>query len=152
MLWKILIVASSPMRILDQGRTITAPVDYEGILKTVGTSCLPLALTVTFKCRLRPDSVVVQITEPLAGTASCQGLKGGKPPLDSRETAAAAAAAAGGCADKPAPARARGGGRLKREIIYTIVIELEGVLCKTSGCGKFAAFRRASLAGAAGNK
>ena len=64
MLWKILIVTStSPMRILDQGRTITAPVDYEGILKMVGTSGLPLASTVTFKCRLRPDSVVVQITE-----------------------------------------------------------------------------------------
>ena len=66
MLWKILIVMStSPMRILDQGRTIrvTAPVDYEGILKMVGTSGLPLASTVTFKCRLRPDSVVVQITE-----------------------------------------------------------------------------------------
>jgi hypothetical protein len=87
------------MRILDQGRTITAPADYEGILKMVGASSLPLASTVTFtvKCRLRPDSFVIQITEPLAGTASCQGLKGGKPPLDRKETAAAAAAAAGGC-------------------------------------------------------
>ena len=78
MLWKILIVTStSRMRILDQGRAITAPVDYEGILKMVGASGLPLASTVTFKCRLRPDSVVVQITEPLAGAASCQGLRGG---------------------------------------------------------------------------
>ncbi len=56
----------------------------------------------------RQDSAVVQITEQLAGTASCQGLKGGKPPLDRRETAAAAAAAAAGFADKPAPARAGG--------------------------------------------
>ena len=113
MLLKILFVTStSPMRILDQGRTITAPVDYEGILKMEGASGLPLASTVTFHFRLRPDSpdsVVVQITEPLAGTASCQGLKGGKPPLDRRETAAAAAAAAGGCADKLAPALARRG-------------------------------------------
>jgi hypothetical protein len=69
MLWKILIVTStSPMRILDQGRTITAPVDYEGILKMEGASDLPLASTVTFKCRFRPDSVVVQITEPLAAS------------------------------------------------------------------------------------
>ncbi len=94
------------MCILDQGRTITAPVEYEGILKMEGASGLPLAST--FKCRFSSDSVVVQITEPLAGTASCQGLKGAKPPLDRRETAAAAA----GCADKPAPARA-GGGKIK---------------------------------------
>ena len=55
-------------------------------------------------------------------------LKGGKPPLDSKETATAAAAAAGSCApqceDKPAPARARWGGGLERETIYTIVLEL----------------------------
>ncbi len=50
--------------------------------------------------RQRRNAGVVQITEPLAGTASCQGLKGGKPPLDRSETAAAAAAASGGCADK----------------------------------------------------
>jgi hypothetical protein len=36
------------MRILDQGRTITALVDYEGILKMVGARGLPLASTVTF--------------------------------------------------------------------------------------------------------
>jgi hypothetical protein len=44
------------MSILDQGRTIIAPVDYEGILKKQGASGLPLASTVTFKCRFRPDS------------------------------------------------------------------------------------------------
>ena len=123
MLWKILFVMStSPMHILDQGRTVTAPVDYEGILKMVGASGLPLASTVTLKCRLRPDSVVVQITEPQPGAASYQGQKGGKPPLARWATASAAAAAAAGCADKPAPARrgpergGRGGGkRLKRE-------------------------------------
>jgi hypothetical protein len=59
------------MHILDQGRTITAPVDYEGILKMEGASGLPLGST--FKCQFRPDNVVVQITEPLAGAASCQG-------------------------------------------------------------------------------
>jgi hypothetical protein len=60
MLWEILFVTStSPMCILNQGRTITAPVDYEGILKMVGANGLPLASTVTFKCRLRPDGVVV---------------------------------------------------------------------------------------------
>ena len=131
------------MRILDQGRTITAPVDYEGILKMEGASGLPLAST--FKCQFSPDSVVIQITEPMAGTASCQGLKREKPPLYRRETAAAAAAAAAGCADKRSP-------RLKRETINAIVLELEGVLCQTSGSGKFAAFRRASRAGAAGNE
>ncbi len=69
MLWKILTVTStSPMLIPDNGRTITAPVDYEGILKMEGASGLPLAST--FKCRFRPDSVVVQITEPPAGTVS----------------------------------------------------------------------------------
>jgi hypothetical protein len=82
-----------------------------------GASGLPLALT--FKCRFRPDdvTVVVQITEQLAGAASCQGLKGGKSPLACRATAAAAAtaatAAAAGCADKPAPARA--GGRAAKD-------------------------------------
>ena len=65
------------MCILDQGRTITAPVDYKGILKMEGASGLPLAST--FKCRFLPDNVVVQITEQLAGAASCDGLKGGKP-------------------------------------------------------------------------
>ena len=85
-----------------------------------GASGLPLAST--FKCRFRPDNVVVQITEPLAGAASYQGQKGGKPPLARWATAAvaaaAAAAAAAGCADKPAPARGPppggGGKRLKR--------------------------------------
>jgi hypothetical protein len=87
MLWKILIVTStSPIHILDQGRTITAPIGYEDILKMEGASSLPLEST--FKCRFRPDSVVVQITEPPAGTASCPGLKGGNPPLARRETAA----------------------------------------------------------------
>ncbi len=72
-------------------------------------SGLPLAST--FKSRFRPDNVGVQITEPLAGAASYQGQKGGKPPLACWATAAVAAAAAAGCADKPAPARGgpRGG-------------------------------------------
>jgi hypothetical protein len=85
-----------------------------------GASGLPLAST--FKRRFRPDNAVVQITEQLAGAASYQGPKGGKPPLARWATAAvaaaAAAAAAAGCADKPAPARGapRGGSkRLKRE-------------------------------------
>ena len=52
-----------------------------------------------------------------------------------------------------ARAGARGGsGGLKRETIYTMALELEGVLCQTSGSGKFTAFRRASQAGAAGNE
>jgi hypothetical protein len=85
-----------------------------------GASGLPLEST--FKCRFRPDNVVVQITESLAGAASYQGQKGGKPPLARWGTAAAAAAAAAGCADKPAPARGgqggeggRGGKKLNRE-------------------------------------
>jgi hypothetical protein len=89
-----------------------------------GASALPLAST--FKCLFRPDNVVVQITEPMAGTASCQGLKGGKPPLAHRATATAAATAPAAArrlrrqAAEPAPARGgRGGGaggkRLKRE-------------------------------------
>ena len=69
------------MHILNQGRTMMfnhhCTVDYEGILKMEGIRGLPLAST--FKCRFRPDNVVVQITEPLAGAASCQGLKGGSP-------------------------------------------------------------------------
>ncbi len=39
-----------------------------------------------------------------------------------------------------------------RETIHTIVLELECVLCQTSGRDKFAAFRQTSRAGAAGNK
>ena len=77
-----------------------------------GARGLPLAST--FKCRFRPDNVVasVQITEPLAGAASYQGQKGGKPPLARWATAAVtvAAAAASGCADKLAPARGGPGG------------------------------------------
>jgi hypothetical protein len=125
MLWKIIVVTSTlSMCILDQGRTIAAPVDYEGILKMEGASALPLAST--FKCQFRPDSVVVQINEQLAGNASWQAmpaakaLKGGNPPLarwDSRETAAAAAAAAAGCANKPAPARGGGGGVKKTNLL-----------------------------------
>ena len=85
-----------------------------------GASALPLAST--FKCRFLPDNVVVQITEPMVGAASCQleGLKGGKPQalLARRATAVAAATApavarrlrgqAGACARGP-------GGGLKRE-------------------------------------
>ncbi len=64
------------MRILDQSRTIRAPVDYEGILKMEDASGLiPLASTLKFQ--FRPDNVVVQITESLAGAASCQVLKVG---------------------------------------------------------------------------
>ena len=72
MLWKILIMTSTAlMRILYQGRTVTALVDYWGILEMVkGTSGLPLASTL--KCLFCPDNVVIQITEPLAraGAAS----------------------------------------------------------------------------------
>ena len=82
-----------------------------------GASGLPLAST--FKCRFFPDNVVVQITEQLAGAASCQGLKGGKPPLTRRATAAAVATAAAGCADKPASAHGGpwGGGRRQKIMI-----------------------------------
>ena len=68
------------MRILDQGRTIPAPapVDYEGFLKMEGTSGLHgRHLPFASKFEFRQDIVVVQITEPLAGAASCQGLRGG---------------------------------------------------------------------------
>ncbi len=47
---------------------------------------------------------------------------------------------------------AQGCSPVNSEIINTIVLELECVLCQTSGRCKFAAFRRASQAGAAGNK
>jgi hypothetical protein len=69
-LWKILIMTSTAqMRILDQGRTVTAPVDYWGILEMLkGTSGLPFASTL--KCIFCPDNVVIQITEPLASAAS----------------------------------------------------------------------------------
>ncbi len=91
------------------------------------------------KCRFRPDSVVVQITEPLAGTASFQLArpKGGKPLLDHRRETAAAVRQQ--LRPRPPAAltsrhrRARGGERLKRKtIVYTIVLELEGVLCQTA--------------------
>ncbi len=75
MLWKILDV-KSPMRKLDQGRTIPAPVDYEGILKMEGASGL-IPLESTLKFQFRPDNVVVLITESLAGAASCQVLSVG---------------------------------------------------------------------------
>ena len=69
---------TSPMRILDQGRTFPAPVDYEGILKVEGTSSLHgRHLPYASKFEIRQDIVVVQITEPLASAASCQGLRGG---------------------------------------------------------------------------
>ncbi len=65
--------------ILDQCRTIPAPVDYKGTLKLEGASVLPLAST--FKSRFRPDDVAVQITEPMVGAARLgvaqwQGLSG----------------------------------------------------------------------------
>ena len=102
------------MRILDQGRTIPAPapVDYEGFLKMEGTSGLHgRPLPYAFKFEFRQDIVVVQITEPLAGAASCQGLRGGsrrwlagRPPLQPPLRQPAAAAAAPTAAAAPAAA------------------------------------------------
>ena len=48
------------------------------LLPSTTASGLPLASI--FKCWFRPDNVVVQITEQLAGAASCQCLKGGNTP------------------------------------------------------------------------
>ena len=81
MLWKIFIVISTtPRRILNQGRTIPAPVDYKVIFKMeVASTVYPWCQVLSnFQCRFRPDNVVVQITQPLGGAASCQGVKGGK--------------------------------------------------------------------------
>jgi hypothetical protein len=41
----LIVTTTSPICILDQGRTITAPFDYEGILKMEGASGLPLKVT-----------------------------------------------------------------------------------------------------------
>ncbi len=67
--------------------------------------------------------------------------------------AAGAAAPAAAAAAPPPPPKTRGGGGAtpKCRTINTIVLELECVLCETSGRGEFAAFGRASRAGAAGN-
>ncbi len=81
------------MRILDQGSTIPAPIDYEGILKMEGTSSLQ---TLHMRQLSNSDSVVVQIIDPLVGAASCQGLGNLKAPLARRATAAVAVAAAAG--------------------------------------------------------
>ena len=114
------------MRILDQGSTIPAPVDYEGILKMEGASGLQSTDSTqasTFKFRFRPDNVDVQIIDPLVGAASCQGLRG-KALLARRATAAVAVAAAAG-----RPGRC---GRQEREgsenpmiVNMMIVLELE---------------------------
>ena len=74
------LTSTSSKRILDQGSTIPAPVDYEGIVKLEG-ACGLQALHrrqqwSTLKFRFRPDNVVVQIFDPLVGAASCQGLRG----------------------------------------------------------------------------
>jgi hypothetical protein len=73
------LTSTSSMRILDQGSTIPAPVDYEGILKMEGASGLQSTDSTqasTFKFRFRPDNVVVQIIDPLVGAASCQDIRG----------------------------------------------------------------------------
>ena len=73
------LTSTSSMRILDQGSTIPAPVDYDGILKMEGASGLQSTDSTqasTFKFRFRPDNVVVQIIDPLVGAASCQDLRG----------------------------------------------------------------------------
>ena len=73
------LTSTSSMSILDQGSTIPAPVDYDGILKMEGASGLQStdsSQASTFKFRFRPDNVVVQIIDPLVGAASCQGLRG----------------------------------------------------------------------------
>jgi len=73
------LTSTSSMRILDQGSSIPAPVDYEGILKMEGASGLQSTDSTqasTFKFRFRPDNVVVQIIDPLVGAASCQDLRG----------------------------------------------------------------------------
>jgi hydroxyethylthiazole kinase-like sugar kinase family protein len=62
-MYPILIVTStSPMHILDQGRTITAPVDYEGILKMEGASCLPAAAAAA--------AAAVPVTAPVQAAAA----------------------------------------------------------------------------------
>jgi hypothetical protein len=73
------LTSTSSMRILDQGSTIPAPVDYEGILKMEGASGLQSTDSTqasTFKFWFRPDNVDVQIIDPLVGAASCQDLRG----------------------------------------------------------------------------
>ena len=73
------LTSTSSMRIIDQGSTIPAPVDYDGILKMEGASGLQSTDSTqasTFKFRFRPDNVVVQIIDPLVGAASCQDLRG----------------------------------------------------------------------------
>ena len=73
------LTSTSSMHILDQGSTIPAPVDYEGILKMEGASGLQSTDSTqasTFEFRFRPDNVDVQIIDPLVGAASCQDLRG----------------------------------------------------------------------------
>ena len=73
------LTSTSSMRIIDQGSTIPAPVDYDGILKMEGASGLQSTDSTqasTFKFWFRPDNVDVQIIDQLVGAASCQDLRG----------------------------------------------------------------------------
>ena len=138
---------ASPTKAEPWCSTITAPIDYEGILKMEGASALPLAST--FKCWFLPDNVVVQITEPMAGAASCQGLKEGKPPaLLARRATAVAAATAPAAARRlrgqaGTGARGPGGGGGWRETIkpWMNTHYCAWTWVQTSGSGKICSFR-----------
>jgi hypothetical protein len=111
---------------------------YEGIVKMEGAS--GINKKVAYKHPIKRISLEIQYPPPPAHDA------------DSEAAPAAAGVAAPDAAGAARKSRRGGGESQKCKTINRIVLELECVLCETSGSCKFAAFGRASRAGAAGNE